>query len=392
MKLVLSMLCALSLSAGATALADDPAWDAEGEGMVKAPVIPNRPALLNTADSGVSRALLKAGVSANQLQGRVTKDAGTTPLLQGSLQTIPQGTELNLKVCAALNSEFSQKGDEVIAQVSTNIGDGSHVYVPGGWYMKGHVVDVQGQKRLGRDGWVDVEFDTLHSPEGDYELPFKAKFSTKDSQLKSVAKEIAIDSGYVAEGALGGAILSVQMTGLPVAIATHGISVGVGAGVGGSIGLYGSLKRKGEIRSFAAGDAIKLTTAEPITLPGFNPTALPAAQVQAAPAKNLNLGVKDPKFHKDPLGDKLMRLLSFDATIYNGTTKPYSFFNIAVVSEGDKPFLPALSMIQRLKQSVPPHESHTERLTFMVGPKNQKYWLVLLDPYSKKEVARTEIN
>jgi hypothetical protein len=390
LKLVFSIFCAFSLSAGTVALADDPAWD--GEGMVKAPVVPYHPAVLNTANSGVNRALMKAGVQANQLEGRVTKEAGLSPLLQGSLQTIPPGTELNLKVCGSLNSEFSQKGDEIVAQVSTNIGNGNHVFVPGGWYMKGHVVDVEHQKRLGRDGWVEVEFDALHSPDGDYELPFKAKFSTKDSQLKSVAKELAIDGGYVTEGALGGAILSVQMTGLPVAIATHGISVGVGAGVGGTIGLYGGLKRKGKIQSFYSGDSIKLTTAEPITLPGFNPTALPAAQAQAAPTKNLNLGVKYPKFQKDPLGDKLTRLLSFDATIYNGTTKPYSFFNIAVVTEGDKPFLPALNMVQRLRQQVPPHECRSERLTFMVGPKNQKYWLVLLDPYSKKEIARTEIN
>ncbi len=106
--------------------------------------------------------------------------------------------------------------------------------------MHGQVTAIGLQKRLGRDGYVEVEFDKLISPEGDIDLPFNTKFSTKDSQLKAISKEVLIDSGYVTLGALGGSIFSVQLTGVPVAIATHGISVGAGAAVGGGLGLIGA--------------------------------------------------------------------------------------------------------------------------------------------------------
>ena len=65
-----------------------------------------------------------------------------------------------------------------------------------------------------------------------------------------------------------GSIVSVQLTGIPTAIATHGISVGAGAAVGGTLGMIGALKRKGKIASFLPGDEMKMVTVEQIELPG----------------------------------------------------------------------------------------------------------------------------
>lgn len=335
--------------------------------------------------------LLKATVSQQTLEGRVTEEGALSPLLEGSVQSIPQGTAIQMKMCSAINTQLCQKGDEIYAQVSSNVGDGAHVMVPGGWFAHGLVSDVAGQKRGGRDGYVEITFDKLVSPDKKTELPFNSKFTTRDNKLKAVSKTVLVDSGYVSYGALGGAIMSVQMTGIPTAIATHGISVGVGAGIGASIGLAGALARKGKIVSYFPEDEIKLVTAEPISLPGFNPTALPSAEIHQH-TEGLNLAAKQPIFQKDKFGDKASRILSFDATIYNGTPEEYGFFHLAVVSDHNQRYCPLISSFNQAGEKVQPHSSGSKRLAFLVGNPKQKYYLVLFDSSNEKEIARTAIN
>jgi hypothetical protein len=329
--------------------------------------------------------------SGERLKGKVIQTGKPSPLLYGHLETIPEGTKVDLTIMGNLNSELSQKGDEVLAQVGCDVGDGKRVLLPGGWYMHGLVTDASGQKRLGRDGYVEVEFDKLVSPDGEFELPFKAKVSTKDGQMKAVAKTALIDSGYIGVGAIGGSLLSVQLTGIPVAIATHGISVGVGAAVGGTLGAVGALKRKGNIRSFFPGDQMKLVTAEPITLPGFDPSLLPSAH---RPSLNpdITLSIGKATFGKDPLGDKLSRLLCMDVTIHNYTSKEYSFFDLAVLSDHNQRYFPHPAFLQLGKKRILPHTNATTRITFSVDTPKHKYWLVLLDRTKREEIARTEVN
>jgi hypothetical protein len=329
--------------------------------------------------------------SGKLLEGRVSQTGKPSPLLYGHLETIPPGTKVDLTIMGNLNSELSQKGDEILARVGCDIGNGQHVLLPGGWYMHGLVTEVEGQRRLGRDGYVEVEFDKLVSPDGDIELPFKAKVSTKDGQLKAVAKTALIDSGYISVGAIGGSLLSVQLTGIPVAIATHGISVGVGAAVGGTLGAVGALKRKGSIRSFFPGDQMKLVTAEAITLPGFDPKLLPSAKVSKVNPE-INLWVTKATFGKDPLGDKLSRLLSLDVTIHNDTSKEYSFFDLAVLSDHNQRYFPHPAYLQLGRKRVLPHSRTTTHITFSVDNPKYKYWLVLLDRSKREEIARTQVN
>ncbi len=321
-----------------------------------------------------------------------TVSATPSPFLDGAVQSIPKGTKVNLSVMGTLNSEISQQGDEVFARISCNVANGKTVIMPGGWFMHGTVTTVASQKRLGRDGYVEVQFDKIVSPNGDFELPFKAKVSTKDNELKAVAKTVLIDSGYVSLGALGGSILSVQLTGIPLAIATHGISVGAGAAVGGSLGLIGALKRKGNIASFLPGDEMKMITAEPIELPGFDPAFLPSARVPVS-TPNLTLAIKKPVFARDPLGDKLSRQLHLDVTIDNATANQYSFFDLAVISDHDQRYYPSLAGdFQAIRKRVPSHTQATAHLVFSVDSPKRKYWLIMVNKVNRDEIARTAIN
>lgn len=327
---------------------------------------------------------------ADLLRGRVT--ATQSPFLYGSVETVPKGTKLDLTLMGNLNSEMSQKGDEIFARVAVDLKDGEHVLLPSNWYLHGIVSDVKSQRRLGRDGYVDVEFDKLVSPDGQYEVPFAAKFSTADNQLKAVAKVLAIDTGYVTEGAVGGAILSVQLTGVPLAVATHGYSVAIGAAAGAGIGALGALKRKGKIASLYPSDEMHLTVASPLTLPGFNPDAL-ASRTPHEKLKNLDLTVLSSHFGKDPFGDAHSRLLVLDVKVDNHSAREYSFFDLAVVSDYNQRYYPFLmGGLSSWKKRVLPNSAAQGTISFSVDSPKHKYWLVLLDKKNRQELTRVPIN
>jgi len=335
---------------------------------------------------------VQTGTKKMRLQGSVSETAKPSPFLYGSISEIPPGVKLKLSIMGNLNSQLSKPGDEVIARISYDVSSGEKVLLPGGWFIHGNVKEAVSQKRLGRDGYVKVEFDRLINPDGEIDLPFNAEFSTKDNQLKSVAKTVLIDTGYVSIGALGGSILSVQLTGIPVAIATHGISVGAGAAVGGGLGLIGALKRKGKIASFFPGDEITIATAETITLPGFDPRFIPSAQKPQALA-HLKLIINRYAFNKDPLGDKLSRQLNLSVTVNNETSKQISFFDLVVLSDSGERFYPTLTPgMAALKTKAEPYNTVTAKLAFNVGGPKHKYWLVLLDHLKGAEIARSPIN
>jgi hypothetical protein len=325
------------------------------------------------------------------LKGNVSTTASPPLLLEGVKQELPAGTKVDLTLMCNLNSEVSQIGDEVHARVGMTVKDGSKVLLPEGWYLRGTITDATGQKRLGRNGFVEVEFDKLVSPNGEMELPFHAKVSTRDNQLKAIAKIAAIDAGYVTVGAAAGAVMSVQLTGIPLAVATHGYSVAIGAGVGATIGAIGALKRKGKIASLYPGDDIKLTVAEPITLPGFNPDVI--ASLKPPPKlENFEFLIKRAQFLKDPM-DSQARLLRVDVSINNQTKKEYRLADIAVVSDRNQRYgAYGYSSFGLLGKRIAPNSKEDDVITFSVDSPKRKYFLVLLDPAHQAELTRVPIN
>ncbi len=326
------------------------------------------------------------------LKGGVTEDI--SPFApDGSMQDVPKGTTVGITLMANVNSELSKVGDEILAAVSLDVRDGQRVLLPGQWFVHGTVSEVSSQRRLGRDGYVTIKFDKLLSPDGKYQIPFQAEASTRDSAIKSVARTVAVDSVYVGKGAVGGALLSVQLTGIPLAIASHGYSVAGGAAIGAGIGAYAALHRKGRIACVLPGEELKFKITKPIVLPQFNVDALPSA----APISKLNnfgIVINRAQFRPDPFGDRASRLLQVDFKMDNQTDKEYSFGNVVVVSDHNQMYYPyALSgnSKNRMKR-VAPKSSEQATMTFGVDGPKHKYWLVLLDRGNRGELTRVPVN
>lgn len=330
------------------------------------------------------------------LKGRVSTlpENNGSPLLSGSLQMVPKGTSVDLTLQCHLNSELSQKGQEVFARISRDViaADGSKVVLPGKWVAHGFVTRVDRQKHNGRDGFVEVKFDKIISPDGQYEVPFETTFSTKDNELKSVAKVVLRDTKFATIGALAGSIMSVQMTGLPVAISTYGISVGIGGGIGATYGIACAVARKGKICSVYPGDHVKLKISEPLSLPGFNPLALDSARARNH-LPGLSLIVADYKFEKDPLSkDKNGQILRVNFIANNRSKQTLSLRNVRVISDFDEVYAPHISAAMMRFKELSPGSSQNISLPFSVDSKKQKYWLIMVKDSDGTEQARVEIN
>ncbi|MBK9142277.1 MAG: glycine zipper family protein [Candidatus Melainabacteria bacterium] len=339
------------------------------------------PALLNPRES-VKESLLKGSVAAI---------SGRTPFLSGSVETLPPETKIDfvLPPGVYLNSEVSQKGDEFMVRIGRDVvGEDGRVLLPKDWYARGLVTRAVSQKRGGRDGYVEVEFDKLVSPDRQYEVDFNARFSTKDSKLKTVTKLIAIDSAYVGIGSAAGALVSVQLTGIGGAIATQGYSVAIGAGVGATIGLIGALKRKGDIRGLYPGDLLSLTTAEPINLPGFDPEQFKEEE-PVKKLEGLDLIITRVDFMKTPWKDKKARLLQLQVDVKNRSRRNFHFFDLIVESEQHQQYPQYMQLEGGM---VRPNATGTGKVTFIVDSPKKKYSLVFLSRTDGKVLSRVPIN
>ncbi len=336
----------------------------------------------------------RAANEAHLLKGSVTHASQKSPLLYDKVQELPKGTTINLVSLVNINSNVNVKGDEIWVRVGNNVRGPSEVAVPGGWYMHGLVTEAAPPKRGGIDGYVTVNFDKLVSPDRQLEVPFDAHITSKNSTPKAIAKHLAIDSGHVGLGALGGSILAVQFGGIGTAISTYGISVGAGAAIGATVGLIGAAKRKGSISAIVPGEQMKLVVAQPVSLPGFDGNLIPSAK-PIAKLPGFDVLINKCGFSKDPYGDSRSKLLTLNLTVNNRTSHEYGFSEMRVVSDTEEVYYPDGLLNgggTLLKKKVKPNTTENLVVAFDVDGKRHKYWLVLLDRINQQELNRIPIN
>lgn len=342
--------------------------------------------------TGLNNSHAGSGSQAPILKGGVSHDV--CPFKEdGSTETIPEGTAININLVTNLNSELNQVGDEIRAVVSADLKDGSKVMLPGKWQVVGKVTRVEKQKRMGRDGYVEIKFNRLISPDGKWEIPLDASASTKESTAKTVTKQVVTTTGYTAVGAVGGSLASVQMTGIPMAVATHGLSVAVGAGVGAALGLAAAAHRKGEILSAAPDEEISIRLPGPITIPAFNQEIVPS-KAPAPILDDLDIVVKKAEFNPYPFGDKKSRLLTVTFLVENHSKTEFRFSNIAVICNHNHRYypFPLSADYKQCSKRVGPNAVQEATITFQVASPKLKYSLVLLDRGNANILSQVAIN
>lgn len=306
--------------------------------------------------------------------------------LTGEKQEIKQGTQLELTVSTVLGSDVTMEGDEFFAEVTNDLSVGGNIVVPIGSVAHGRVTESQGERRLGRDGFVKIEFDYLLTPDG-REVPINAKLSTKSHPMKSFAKVALTDMGYTLVGGALGGLLALKVGGLGLAVASHGYSIAGGAAVGGTIGLTQSLVRKGKPLLITPGDQIKVKFTSDHALPVMKKSALADEELAL---EGLTVNIIDCKFEKDPFGT--MNTITLNINILNQSEETFTFFDVALVNEYGGIYYPSpFNDTDMWFQKIKPGSKLQGNMSFSVDNPRQSHWLVFYDKYTRKELAKISV-
>lgn len=324
-------------------------------------------------------------------KGRAEKTDKAQPvqsdLFTGKVENLDRHDVLRMTVSQVIDGSFSQEGDEFFAEVTSDVTGDKGVVIPSGTVAHGKIKECSGSKRLGRDGWLDLDFDYLMTPDG-REIPIEGKMTTKLHPVAAVGKIAATDVGYTAVGGVVGGIVALNMFGLEAAIASQGYTVAGGAAVGGAIGLGAALYRKGKDVLIAPGDEIRVKINTTVPLPVYKDSALMQHELQC---DGLTIKINNINYEKDPFGE--LNTITLSLSITNMTNMTFSSFDFALVNDCNSTFHPSVFGDTTLMfKQIKPGDRVAGRISFSVDNVKRKFWLTFFDRKNRKAVAKISID
>lgn len=308
-------------------------------------------------------------------------------LFTGEIDQLEAKDVIKMTVSQVLSSGYTEEGDEFFAEISSEVEGEKGVILPAGTIAHGTVKEIQGSKRLGRDGWIEVNFDYLITPDG-REIPIQGNMSTKLNPVVGTSKTIAKSAGYTAAGGIVGGFLALNMFGLPAAIVSQGYTLAGGAAVGGAVGMGIALYRKGKDVLISPGDEIRVKITKAVDLPVFKKEALKQEEFVC---DGLNIKITNINFEEDPFGE--MNTITVAIVITNLTDKYFTGFDISMVNDLNASFYPSVFGDTTLMFSkIKPGDRLSGRISFSVDNIKRKHWLVIYDRMERKQIAKISID
>lgn len=309
------------------------------------------------------------------------------PMFTGEIEKIDGKNIINLTVSEVLSSGYSIEGDEFFAEVSKDVESDKGILIPSGTIVHGKIKTIQAPKNMGRDGYVDMTFDYMVTPDG-RQIPIQASLSTKDKPLKGAAKSVAYHAGYTLLGGVAGGFFALNTLGLGAAIASNGYTLAGGAAIGGAIGLTCAIIKKGHGFSITPGDELKLRIENSLDMPVFSPNAF---RQEETFLEGLNVRINNVKNEKDPFGNP--NTISLSLGIDNYSEYTFSTFDIALVSNTNQIFFPSpFGDTSLWFRTINPGDRVVGQISFSIQDKKAKHWLVFYDRRTKKPLARYSID
>ncbi len=199
----------------------------------------------------------------------------TEPVLKGTASfsdLIPKNTKLRVSVNHDLDALQNQIGDEFSATILNDLNINDINLVPVGSIVVGHVMDIKYAGKASMQGTIELSFDKIILPSGQY-IPLSGakfaadrKYTNKNRQLKGEGTGLARGIGI---GALKGATLTflpgnkaVKTAAIGVAatgaVFSGGWSITSTAVIGGLSGLAYGLKKHGQEVMIASGQELEI--------------------------------------------------------------------------------------------------------------------------------------
>lgn len=338
----------------------------------------------------ISFVFSSSSVFAEVLEGHAEKSDVYEQQLQkelftGQVEHLERKDVINMTVSQVLDSNINIEGDEFFAEVTDEVKGDKGVIIPKGTIAHGRISQTGDPKRLGRQGWIALDFDYLITPDG-REIPIEGKMSTKLHPVAEASKIVAQDVGYTLAGGAVGGFLALNWLGLEAAIASQGYTVAGGAAVGGAIGLGMALIRKGHDVLIAPGDEIRVKINTTVPLPVYKESALMQHEMFYP---GLDIHISNIKHEKDPFGE--VNTLTLTIMISNMSDKTFSGLDMALVNDYNSVFRPSIFGDTKLMfKQIRPGDKFAGQVSFSVDNINRSFWLTFYD--RRKGTALTKIS
>lgn len=296
---------------------------------------------------------------------------------------------VELTVSQVLAGTTSVEGDEFFAEVSEDVLAGSGVLLPKGTVAHGIIRNIVDPKRMGRDGYIELSFDYLITPDG-REIPIQGDMTSKLHPAKSVAKVAGENVAYTAVGGVTGALAALEIAGIPGAVASQGYTLAGGAAIGGLIALGMSFFRKGSDVLISPGDEIKvkIVSSEPIQVMTHE-----SVRQDELEYEGLEVDISDVFLEKDPFDH--LNTISLDLIIKNNSKSDFSSFDIELVNDLHNSYHPSIFSDYKnslAMKTIKKGENVSGILSFSVDNPNRQHWLVFYDRRNHKPLAKISID
>lgn len=331
-------------------------------------------------------------VIADPISGHVQKDDSVNreldkKLFTGEVEELNSKDVISLNVSQVLSSGYTLEGDEFFAEVTSDVEGEKGLLLPSGTIVHGIVKYIENPKNMGRDGYVNIDFDYMVTPDG-REIPIQASLTTKDNKVKGAAKTIAHHAGYTLLGGAAGGFLALNYLGLGAAIASNGYTIAGGAAIGGAIGLTAAIIKKGKGFMIKPGDTLKIKIEHAIDMPVFSKDAFKQEEMFL---EGLKVRINAVKLEKDPFGEENTLTLSLGIDNYSDYT--FSTFDISLASNTEQIFFPSpFGDTSLWFKTISPGDRVVGKLSFNITDKKAKHWLVFYDRKTKKPLAKYSID
>lgn len=338
----------------------------------------------------ISFVFSSSSVFAEALEGHAEKSDVYEQQLQkelftGQVEHLERKDVINMTVSQVLDSNINIEGDEFFAEVTDEVKGDKGVIIPKGTIAHGRISQTGDPKRLGRQGWIALDFDYLITPDG-REIPIEGKMSTKLHPVAEASKIVVQDVGYTLAGGAVGGFMALNWLGLEAAIASQGYTVAGGAAVGGAIGLGMALIRKGHDVLIAPGDEIRVKINTTVPLPVYKESALMQHEMFYP---GLDIHISNIKHEKDPFGE--VNTLTLTIMISNMSDKTFSGLDMALVNDYNSVFRPSIFGDTKLMfKQIRPGDKFAGQVSFSVDNINRSFWLTFYD--RRKGTALTKIS
>lgn len=305
------------------------------------------------------------------------------------VKKLEEDKTIELTVSQVLAGATSIEGDEFFAEVSEDVLAGSGVLLPKGTVAHGTIKNIVDPKRLGRDGYIELSFDYLITPDG-REIPIEGGMTSKLHPAKSVAKVAGENLAYTAVGGVYGAAAAIEIAGIAGAVASQGYTLLGGAALGGVIALGLSLFRKGSDVLISPGDEIKVKIRSTEAIPVMTFDAVRQDEIKY---EGLDVSITDIFLEKDPFGN--LNTITLDLIIKNQSKTDFSTFDIAMVNDLHNSYNPSIFTDYKnslAMKTIKRGENISGVLSFSVDNPNRQHWLVFYDRRTHKPLAKISVD